>query len=697
MNNNHLNNNHDKHIFPVQTPVVAVGASAGGLDALEKFFRHIPRETGLAFVLIQHLSPDHKSVMGELMSRYSPLRILRVEEGMELEEEVIYLIPPGKEMTLDQGAFHLEEREENVYHLPIDRFLASLAENAGPNANAVILSGSGSDGAKGVLEIHNAGGKVLVQSAESAGFDGMPRSAAMTGVADHIGTPEELAKTLLSIKTSLKTFQETSYEMNVETEQTPVKDEYASIFTRLSAAFSVDFSQYKPATVIRRVERRMQMCDVKDITSYVELLEQKPEELDRLYRDLMIDVTQFFRDPEAFQYLEENILPLLMKHYSPGEEFRVWVAGCATGEEVYSIAMLLDECTRKLELPLNFQIFATDAHRGSLSVGSNGVYQDEKMKHVSEERKNNYFEKVEGGWRVVASLRRMVAFAEHNILRDPPFMRMDMISCRNLLIYLKHAAQEKVLRLFQYSMKQNGILFLGGSESITGVETEFETIHHRYNFFRKVSDKKAAPVPLGAISQRQPAAVSFARPADQRKEKRSASVFPLLMEKYMPPSLLLNHNRDLLHVFGGAGKFLSFEGEVSTDVISMLQGELRMAVATAFQRVLKDNQKVQYGAVKINLEHQSERAILDISAEPFRDKTASQSYVLVIFSERDQKVGPSEPQEPSDTDKSAQNHLNYLEQELQETRENLQTTIEELETSNEELQTTNEELLTSNE
>src|SRR5450432_1653251 len=490
--------------------VVGIGASAGGLEALEHFFDNVPRRTGMAFVVVQHLSPDFKSLMDEILARRTPLPISLVEDAMVVEPDHIYLIPPKKEMIISGGRLLLSERDRDQEpSVPIDVFFRSLAQDCGSRAIAVVLSGGGSDGSRGIRAVHEAGGLVVVQDVESAQFDGMPKTAREAGVADYVLPPQDMPGVLLEhanrVGKPLQTALDSEHGMN-------------AVYRMLEDEFGIDFTHYKPSTITRRIERRLQLARVDDIDDYVQKLKGEHKELDILYRDLLIGVTRFFRNEEAFDVLEKEVLPELLKTGSPDIPFRVWVAGCATGAEVFSLAILLHELTAESERP--FKIFATDVHQGSLEHATRALYDEEAMVNVSAERLKRYFLPRGRSYQVVPDIRQAVVFAHHNVVKDAPFTRVDLVSCRNMLIYLQAAAQEKVLSRFHFALNRGGMMFLGPSESLGHLDHDFETIHKQWRIYRKYSDSRVpvdrkAPHPPKTSTVRLSAAAAEALGARQ--------------------------------------------------------------------------------------------------------------------------------------------------------------------------------------
>ena len=675
--------------------VVGVGASAGGLEALEQMFQAMPVQSGMSFVIVQHLSPDFKSLMGELLARYTEMPIFRVEDGMKVEPNCLYLIPPKQEMIISDGKLLLTEKDPNQsLSLPIDHFFRTLAQDAGRHSIAVILSGTGSDGSRGIRDISEAGGLVICQEAESAKFDGMPKSAIDTGLVDAVVKPSEIPDLLVRYADhpvratlSTKSVNESSLE---------------HIYRLLEERHHLAFGYYKPTTIGRRIQRRMQLShEDHDIREYVKRLERDPTEIDQLYKDLLIGVTRFFRDKEAFESLRHDILPQLLMSCKEKDEFRIWVAGCGTGEEAYSIAMLTDECMKEMNRLINVKIFATDVHQTSLDFAHAGVYPEASLHDLSADRREHYFTYAEDGFRINPEIRKMIVFAPHNLIKDAPFTRLNLITCRNLLIYFRSVAQKKVLSLFHFGLKTGGVLFLGPSESPGDLGEEFDTLNERWKVYRKRRDVRLPADLRGSLGVE---AAAFRAPEraqttahDFGTETQIISTYDELLERYMPPGILVNEQRQVLQMFGGAGNYLSIgDGRLSMNLLEMVDGDLKLALAGGMQRVIKSGKPVSYQRVRTK--SSSKEKLIRLGIWPLRLSGAERKY-LVTFEELDQAFEEvtSDGLESLDLDEVSKNQFREMEQELRYTKENLQATIEELETSNEELQATNEELVASNE
>ncbi len=671
--------------------IVGIGASAGGLEALEAVFDSMPAETGMAFVVIQHLSPDFKSLMDELLSRHTKISIHRVTDGMKVEPNAIYLIPPKKEMIISGGKLLLTDKDPSrSFTLPIDVFFRSLAQDAGSLAVGVILSGTGSDGSRGIRAIHDAGGTVIVQDPDTAKFDGMPRSAVDTGVVDYVASPESIPRIILASAALQNSRLDPLLSHNVSEEG------MNAIFRMLRDECGIDFSHYKPSTVMRRIERRLQLNQSLDLEDYVQRLRDDSAEVNQLYKDLLIGVTEFFRDREAFDRLGAEVLPQLLARSSHGDGLRIWVAGCATGEEAYSLAMLLDEATQQAGRNCDFKIFATDVHRASLDFASVGTYEESSLAKVTPARLERYFTRRSNHYHVVQDLRRRIVFAPHNVIRDAPFTKLDLISCRNLLIYFLPPAQKKVLSLFHFGLKAGGIMFLGPSESPGEISDEFDQLDGHWKIFRKRRDVRLPsdlrlPITPGITGLRPMHAAPPGYP-----DVDLLRAYDTLLEEYVPPSILLDSQRHVLHTFAGAGRFLvPKDGRLSTDVLEMVDRDLKLVLAGALQRAAKQQTPVTYTGTRVETSAGVEE--IRVRVKPLVSRQTAEPYLLVTLESVAHVAGPPEWQETVDVQQASRAQMQSLEVELRYTKENLQATIEELETSNEELQATNEELVASNE
>jgi two-component system, chemotaxis family, CheB/CheR fusion protein len=687
--------------------IVGIGASAGGLSALEQFFDNMPGDTGMAFVVIQHLSPDFKSLMDDLLSRHTSMPIHRVTNGIELQPDSIYLIPPKTQMTVDAGHLYLTERIISPHiELPIDIFFNSLAQDAGERAVAVVLSGTGSDGSRGIMAINKNGGLVLIQSPESAQFDGMPRNAIATGVCDFILAPNRIPRILVEYAISPLAVRT---RMNLELEVFEDEGEYASIFALLRRSYNLDFSKYRGSTVGRRIRRRMEFRQIPEVSDYVAIVSGDIGELDLLYKDLLIGVTEFFRDHQAFQFLEQEVIPRLFANLGRGEDLRVWSAACATGEEAYSIAILLAEKAMEIGFPGKITVFATDVHKTSLEQAAQGLYDRSRLTNVSPERLETYFKKEgEDYFRVTSELRKLVVFAPHNLLNDPPFTRLDLVCCRNLLIYFHPEVQEKVISLFHFALKKDSILFLGSSEGLGQFATEFEVIANQHKLFRKLRDLKLA-LNLDANRMerlRTNIPVTVFQPVSSRTiaiDRQILSDYDTLLRRHVPPGVLINEERQIVHYFGNVAEYLKMpEGRAENNILMLTEDNLHIALSTSLQRADSTRQFIVTRNVRIR--RGDAEFLIDLNVAPLPDEKSHTTHYHVYFERVRalEQLPTSEGVEELDAasfnvEGNFRQHMADLELELQSTREHLQTTVEELQTSNEELQSTNEELLASNE
>ena len=678
---------------PSRLQVVGIGASAGGLESLEQFFANLTPNPGMAFVVVQHLSPDFKSMMDELLSRHSDMPVTLAEHDVEVQPNHVYLLPPKKEMIIQNRRLLLSEKERmHGLTLPIDTFLRSLAQDLGPDAVAIILSGSGSDGSRGIREVKRSGGRVFVENPASAKFDGMPLSALATGIVDESASAKDLPRLL---------FEEATDTAAAEpdfTSETPIE----SVLRMLREQLGLDFSLYKPTTVSRRILRRVELLGLPDLADYASMLRTNPEELGLLYKDLLIGVTRFFRDPEAFEVLEQKVVPELLAKIPEGEEIRIWVAGCATGEEAYSLAMILFEQLTAAGRQLNVKILSTDVHAASLAQASTGIYGEEQLEHVSEKRHERFFRKKSSGFQISQDLRQLIVFAPHNVIKDAPFTKMHLITCRNLLIYFEPIAQKTALSLFHFGLASGGYLFLGGSETPGPLANEFDTIDEHWRIYRKRRDVRLLePLKVPPTRSAPSTATYLGQVRSTMSDTQLLNIYDQLLDKRMPQSFLVDEDRQLLDSFGGAERLFKLgRRRPSTNILDLLEGDLRTVVAGAIQRALKHESPIRYTGVPVQEGDHLRRCVL--TAETFVNARTNATHLLIsIENERNGdrlEAASGDVQIRNTTASQASNdRLTTLEGELSYTRETLQSTIEELQTSNEELQAANEELVASNE
>lgn len=690
---------------PLLAAVVCLGASAGGLEALSTFFSSLPVCADVAFVVVQHLSPDHKTMMHDLLGHQTPMAVSIARHEQELVGGHVYVIPPGMTMTLLGERLQLVPKPAQGLSLPIDDFFQSLAEHFGPKAVGVILSGTGSDGSRGVQTLANAGGTVLVQSPMSARFDGMPRSAIATGVADAVGTPTELAEQVATMVRSA-TWPAMPHEpVDPLGAATPSGDPTLSfVLQTLRALMRIDFSDYKPDMLIRRLQRRMQSVRATSMDEYLARMEVDTEEVDALRRDLLIPVTRFMRDLPAWEALRDKALTTLVDRQSTSSQpVRAWVAACSTGEEAYTVAMMLADLSREHRLLPDFKVFATDVEQQYIDRASVGRFPAGALAELPEVWRERYFDaSSEGVVQIKPELRQHIVFARHNLLADAPFTQMDLVTCRNMLIYLRPQAQERALRRLEYALKTPGVLFLGSSETPAGTANDLSVIDQKHKIY--LLTRKAPPLP--AEDLRSTAVAGARRHAAQRQSLTDARLRDhravdgageALISQYAPPALLINAQRELVHVFGGGRRFVSFRsGSASLDVLDLLPAPLPPVVATLVHSALRDRCEKRSREVLMQRDAGSTGERICVSVRPLGDQ-GSVEHLLVCF---EPMVAAPEVETPTvltDVAAESQRHVDDLERELADTRDNLQSTIQELGLSNEELQATNEELMASNE
>jgi two-component system CheB/CheR fusion protein len=682
--------------------VVAVGASAGGLDALERFFHGLPARSGAAYVVIQHLSPDHKSMMANLLGRHTTMPVVTVEDGMTIEPNRVHLIPPASVMSVSRRQLRLSPKNPRGLTLPIDLFFTALAREFGKYAIGVVLSGTGSDGTRGSVAINDAGGLLLAQEPESAKFDGMPRSVIATGLVDAILPPEELGPRVMD-----HISQAPRPRIRTSGESTSVDRESALEETMhlLHHQGGINFREYKPATVMRRIERRMQVRHVPDLDNYAQLLNGDRTELNALRRELLIPVTNFFRDPAAFDALSQTAIDAIVKERSDHQPIRVWTAGTSTGEEAYSIAILFAEAFERVRRWPPLKIFATDVEQHNVDFGSAGVFSEAITTEVSPERLEKWFYKSGNHFVIKSDIRQNIVFARHNLLEDPPFTRMDLVTCRNLLIYFRAEAQDRALRRLQYALAPGGYLFLGSSETLANLQTDFTTVDSKQKIYR-VLRHLALPLDASALPQGRMTGTSARMRHGQRASRALTDAAAidagqsLLLRNYAPTSLLLNTKHELLHVFGNVGHYLRIgEGAVTLELSKLLPSALAPVAQALLHKTNRGQEPLRSDVLSIDLPG-GERERLRLVARSV-ELDQGESHLMLSFEPEphlgENHAAPLIGIETMDLDHETRERVETLERELAATRESLQATIEELETANEELQATNEELMASNE
>jgi chemotaxis methyl-accepting protein methylase len=675
-------------------PIVGIGASAGGLEALEQFLRPVPPGCGLAFVIVQHLDPTHKGIMPELLQRATAMEVFQVRDRMRVKPNCVYVIPPNKDMSVLHGVLHLfEPTASRGLRLPIDFFFRSLAEDRKEHSIGVILSGMGSDGTMGLRAIKEKAGVVLVQEPASAKFDSMPRSAIDAGLVDIIAPAGDLPGKIIGYLRHSMIITKTELPLE-EKDQSALE----KVLILLRAKTGHDFSMYKKNTVYRRIERRMGIHQIDRIASYVRYLQENSQELELLFKELLIGVTSFFRDPEAWALLKEKGVSSLLADQTGGKVVRAWSAGCSTGEEAYSLAIVFKEALEQINPCVNFtlQIFATDLDRDAIDKARQGVYPANIAADVSPERLHRYFIREGNGYRVVREIRELVTFATQNVIMDPPFTKLDILICRNLLIYLTPELQKKLLPLFHYSLNPGGVLFLGSAETISAFTDLFAPLNTKSRLYsRQESILPAEPLEFPASFV--PALPGVSKELMNLKPAANLQSLAdqLLLQHFSPPAVMVNDKGDIIYISGRTGKYLEpASGKANWNIFAMAREGLRFDLGSAFQKALRQKEAITVKGLKI--EEGGGRLTFDITVQAIEEPATLRGMVMIIFSEVASPMGKHAPGRSRTTPAGTARAIE-LEQDLQKAREDLQTTREEMQSSQEELKSTNEELQSTNE
>ncbi len=677
--------------------VVGIGASAGGLEAFKAFLTAMPPDSGMAFVLVQHLAPDHVSMLVELLSRYTQMKVCQAETGMNIEANHVYIIPPDATLTVDQGCLVVTS-PRGEHRRSIDTFLFSLAEDQGEKAVCIILSGTGSDGSLGVTAIKEQGGLTFAQ----AEFDhqvmpGMPKSADATGAVDHILQVEEMPAMLMEYQNHLRKVEP---KKDLEGSRNDLSDYLPQIFTQLRTGIGHDFSNYKEKTLLRRVQRRMQVLQLDEPLDFIHVLEQDPKELELLFQDLLISVTEFFRDPPAFQALEKQIIPQLLEGRGADSQVRIWVVACATGEEAYSIAILMAEALEKRQAAPKVIIFATDIDEKALKFARNGRYLKSHLDGVSPERLKRWFFLDGDQYCIAPQIREMCIFSAHSVVKDPPFSKLDLLSCRNLLIYFDVTLQERLIPVLHYALKPGGFLFLGLSEGIGRRNELFSVLDEKYRLFKRLDSVTGSlpsypPLTSGATRNSR---VSTSR--TEHKEDLFDRGARRVMERYSPTHVVIDKNHQILSFSGQTGKFLDpSPGVASLDFFHIIQKALRPTARILLQKAFANQQRMVKEHIPFEANGATESVTLII--EPILQASGEAQHYIVVFQQAEDSQSGSADEKMSEAKPT---EVELLENELRITRERLEAAldetneaIEDLKSSNEEFQSINEELHSSNE
>ena len=684
--------------------IAAVGASAGGIEAFIELISNLATDTGMAFVLVQHLDPEHHSMLTELLSKKTAMRVKEVTNGMTVEPNHVYVIPPNATMSISNHTLQLAPRGEGRgLHMSIDHFMRALAEEQGNRAIGVLLSGSGTDGTSGLAEIQAHGGVTFAQDDQSAKYDSMPRSAVAAGCVDYILPPKAIARELARIARHPYLARDQGPEL-APAENTGLN----LVFNLLRKSTGIDFTHYRQTTILRRIHRRMVVHKIEKIDEYFKYLQSNPAEIKALYQDMLINVTNFFRNPKVFDALKSQVFPAIMKNRGAEGSLRIWTPGCASGEETYSIAIALLEALGDKAPQTHIQLFGTDISESSIAKARSGFYAENIQGDVSPERLRRFFTKLEGGYRISKTIRDMCIFAQHNVLNDPPFSQMDLICCRNLLIYLEPVLQNKVVALFHYATRPGGYLLLGTSEGIGTATNLFATEHRTYKIFLKKSTGVRQPVTFsmstpeerheyGAfrVPSKQPDTSWNYLEAQKEFDRR-------LLSQYTPATVFINEDLEIIHTRGNVNGYLKLApGRASLSILKMAREDLLLDLRNALTKAKKDIVTVRKQNIQIKNGNgaQDSTRLVNFELAPIRTGNLKELYFMIVFEESIAAPRPAavRPSKRSEAESAVSGRIARLEQELAATKEYLQSVIETQEATNEELQSANEEILSSNE
>jgi two-component system, chemotaxis family, CheB/CheR fusion protein len=696
------------------TTIVAIGASAGGIEALTELMNHLATNTGMAFVLVQHLDPKHHSILTELLGRKTSMTVTEVMDGLAVKPNHVYVIPPNATMSISGETLHLSPREESAgMHMSVDHFMRALAEQKGNRAIGVILSGSGTDGTLGMSEIQAHGGVTFAQDEATAKYDGMPRSAVVAGYVDYVLSPKGIAKELARIASHPYVVRENHSDV-VKAAPDAIAG-LSTIFQVLRRATGVDFTHYRQTTILRRIQRRMVVHKIDKMEEYAKFAQGHAAEVKALYQDMLINVTSFFRGPRVFEALKSSVFPAIQKRLSRERGIRIWTPGCASGEETYSVAIALLEFLGDKAAQFPIQFFGTDVSDLSVTKARNGVYPENIQGDVSPERLRRFFTKGDNGYRVSKMIRDMCIFAQHNVVNDPPFSRMDLICCRNLLIYLEPVLQNKVISLFHYALGPNGFLVLGSSEGLGATTSLFAVEDRTQKIFSRKGGVARQSGNLSAESQAERRVYGPVRlPAKQQDSvwnytEAQKEFDRRLLTEYAPATVFVNEEMEILHTRGAVNRYLKLApGRASLSLMKMAREGLHVELRNAINRAKKDNTVIEKRNLRIKsgnengdkAESTNSTRLVNFDVMPVTFGNTSSSCFMIVFQEAPveppREAAPRRSRGREETASSLKRTAK-LEQELAATKEYLQSVIETQEATNEELQSANEEILSSNE
>jgi two-component system, chemotaxis family, CheB/CheR fusion protein len=672
-------------------PVVGLGASAGGLAVLQRFFGALPSDPGLAFVVVQHLDPTHKSETAELLEKRTPLPVFEVTDRQRVEVNRVYVIPPDRDLAIHNRVLHLTKpTERRGLRMPIDSFLRTLAEDQQARAVAIILSGNGTDGTQGLKAVKAAGGLTMVQHPETAEYDGMPRSAVSTRMVDFVEPVDKLVQILLRYAQHPYARQHGASQLLADTAPAQLQ----AILSLLRARTKHDFGSYKKGTISRRIERRMSLNHMDDVDQYIRLLQSHPVEVKKLFSDLLISVTSFFREPSAWEFIGRKVLPSLIEARDGGTGLRAWVPGCATGEEAYSVAMVLLEAVQAADRGFAVQVFASDLDEAGLDFARAGIYPESIAADISPERLRRFFVKGENKYQVSKQVRELVVFAQQNVISDPPFSRIDLITCRNLLIYLAPEIQRKVISVFHFALREGGYLFLGNAESVGPHTDLFDPVSKKWRIYRRLGptrhDHLELPIAtrVGPLSHLDAAARAIPAPS---KDKLLATAQGIVLHRYVPASAVISANQEILYLFGATERYLvQPTGQLTPDILTWAREGIRSKLAATLREATEQRKRVSATAA---LASEGETEMVSVTVEPLIGPKETEGLLLVVFEPRP-GIAPL-PARAGET--GAESIVPQLEYELSILREQLRTGAEQFESSSEELKSANEEMMSMNE
>jgi two-component system CheB/CheR fusion protein len=695
---------------PTIARIVGLGASAGGLDALEQFLSRVPAASGLAYIVVQHLDPTHKALLAELLQRATPMRVCEAVESMAVEPDVVYVIPPNSELTVVDGSVRLAQpAQPRGLRLPIDLLFSSLARDQGDRAIGVVLSGMGSDGTLGLKAIKAQGGLAAVQQPESAQFDSMPRSAIAASCSDIVALPADLPGRILRAIGGSPGVEPGALPASREADSSD-SGALASIIALLRERTKHDLSNYKPSTLRRRIQRRMAVQGLDSWPAYADFVRQNPQELELMFKEMLIGVTSFFRDPPAWQELKDTVLPALLERCADGARLRAWVVGCSTGEEAYSLAMVFREAVEAAAAPTpcSLQIFASDLSADAIAAARRGHYPARISSEMDAARLQRFFSPHNGGYLIDKSIRDMVLFAQHDLILDPPFTRLDLLSCRNLMIYFDAALQRRLVPLFSYSLRPGGALLLGGSETVGSAQALFTPLGPKSRvYWRNGPPLNAPPVEFPTHRRKPPhlpalepnVSPPIAAPANLQAMAEQA-----LLKEFSPSAVLVTEEGDIVYISGSVGKYLEpASGKANWNIHVMARPAIRGQLAAALRQATLDTQRIELHGLQLD---DDASASLDITVQAMQEPKALIGLVMVVFRDiattaasrarRRRKAGAADPEMAEELQRW-KDEVTALRQEMGASAEELQAANEELQSTNEELQSANEELTTSKE